>query len=45
MIEDKELISLEMTIEVNCFNKKEVKEKIYEFLKELNVITLDMEEK
>ena len=42
---DKEKLDLEITIEYEYYQRKEIKEKIYDFLKELDVTKLEMEEK
>ena len=41
---DKDELKLIMTIEYDSYKRQEVKEKIYEFLKELEVIELEMRE-
>ena len=38
-------IELKITLEVDDWKIKEAKDKIYDFLKELDVISLEMEEK
>lgn len=42
---DKEELDLKITIEYKSYQRKDVKEKIYDFLKELDVTKLEMEEK
>ena len=42
---DKEELDLKITIEYESYQRKEIKEKIYDFLKELDVTKLEMEEK
>lgn len=42
---DKEELDLKITIEYESYQRKDVKEKIYDFLKELDVTKLEMEEK
>ena len=42
---DKEELDLKITIEYESYQRKDVKEKIYDFLKELDVTRLEMEEK
>lgn len=41
----KEELEINITIEYNDYEGKEVKEKLYNFLKELDVVKLEMEEK
>ena len=41
----KEELDIRITIEYEDYQRKEVKEKIYNLLKELEVIKLEMEEK
>lgn len=42
---DKEELEVKITIEYDDYKRRDIKEKIYEFLKELDVIKLEMEEK
>lgn len=41
----KEELEVKITIEYDDYKRRDIKEKIYEFLKELDVIKLEMEEK
>lgn len=41
----KEELEVRILIEYDSYNRKDIKEKLYEFLKELDVIKLEMEEK
>ena len=42
---DKEELEVKITIEYDEYKRRDIKEKLYEFLKELDVIKLEMEEK
>lgn len=41
----KEELEVKITIEYDDYKRRDIKEKLYEFLKELDVIKLEMEEK
>ena len=41
----KEELEVKITIEYDEYKRRDIKEKLYEFLKELEVIKLEMEEK
>lgn len=41
----KEELEVKITIEYEDYKRRDIKEKLYEFLKELDVIKLEMEEK
>lgn len=41
----KEELEVKITIEYDEYKRRDIKEKLYEFLKELDVIKLEMEEK
>ena len=41
----KEELEVKITIEYEDYKRRDIKEKLYEFLKELDVINLEMEEK
>lgn len=41
----KEEMEVKITIEYETYERKDVKEKLYEFLKGLDVVKLEMEEK
>ena len=42
---NKDELIISMTIQLDSWNKKEIRNEILEFLKKLNVIKLEMEEK
>lgn len=42
---EKEKLEVKITIEYEAYKRRDIKEKLYEFLKELDVIKLEMEEK
>ena len=42
---NKDELVISMTIQLDSWNKKEIRNEILEFLKKLNVIKLEMEEK
>lgn len=42
---DKEELEVKITIEYDDYKRRDIKEKLYEFLKELDVIKLEMEKK